>query len=99
MENERRKTLAFVGHDKLIEHLKEEHNILPGDLVLIPAINGRKQKKKTGYGTMVDVVVKQSGEMILLFRQDNKKLLFSIEELERCWLRVSSLIPRVKKGD
>ncbi|MGB3341288.1 MAG: hypothetical protein WBB37_07400 [bacterium] len=87
----------FCSYKELLEKYKQQHRIKIGDDVLIPAVGGRKQKKKADYGQMIDVVVKQSGEHVLLFRQNNKKLLFTIYELEKCWRRYSGEIAMIRK--
>lgn len=77
----------FLNYEGIVNLLKKEHNINLGSSILVPAVNGRKQKKRTDYATIVDVVMKQSGEAVILCVQRNKKLLFTIEELEKCWSR------------
>jgi len=77
----------FLTYEEMIELLKKEYGINLGSNILVPAVNGRKQKKRSDYATMVDAVVKQSGDIVIYCMQGNKKLLFTIEELEKCWSR------------
>lgn len=81
------KQYKFLSYEEVLSLLQKEHGIKIGINILVPAVNGRKQKKRSDYAIMVDVVMKQSGEAVVLCRQNNKKLLFTIEELKRCWLR------------
>jgi len=87
----------LCSYEELRKKYKQQYGINIGDNILIPALGGRKQKKKADYGQMIDVVVKQSGEHVLLFRQNNKKLLFTIYELEKCWRRYSGEVVMVRK--
>lgn len=87
----------LCSYEELIKKYKQQYGIKIGDGILIPAVDGRKQKKKADYGQMIDVVVKQSGEHVLLFRQNNKKLLFTIDELEKCWRRYSGEVSMIRK--
>lgn len=88
--------VKYRSYEELVQEYKEKYGIEIGSFVLIPAVNGRKQKKKVDYGEMIDLVGMQSGQHVIMFRQRNKKLLFTIEELEKCW-RKCSAEPRVRK--
>ena len=87
----------YRSYKELVQEYKLKYGLEIGSFVLIPAVNGRKQKKKVGYGEMIDLVGMQSGQHVIMFRQRNKKLLFTIEELEKCWRKCSGML-RIKKG-
>ena len=88
----------YRSYKELVQEYKEKYGLEIGSFVLIPAVNGRKQKKKVNYGKMIDLVGMQSGQHVIMFRQRNKKLLFTIEELEKCWRKCSGMA-RVKRAE
>jgi len=67
------------------------------DQVLIPAVNGRRQKKRHGYGEVIDKVTKQSGETVFLIYQAKGRFEFTLRQLKEFWTRCSALLPRVSK--
>lgn len=75
----------------------EQFKIKKGQHILVPAVNGRRQKRRADYGEVIDSVKKQSGETVVLVLQGKGKLAFTMTELQRCWDKNSDHLPRVRQ--
>jgi len=74
-----------LDYATLIKKCKEDFDINIGKYIKVPAVNGRKQKKRTGDAVVIGITSKQSGEIIILVRQGNKRLQFTMDELLAFW--------------
>lgn len=88
----------YLDYNQLVKKLKNEFGIEIEKNIIVPAINGRKQKKKTHYAKVIDFSLQQSGEIIVIVKQKNKKLHFTLTELKKCWNKWSSTLPSVPRG-
>lgn len=76
--------------------IAEEFNCIEiGKRILVPMVDGRKQKKRTGYAEVIDMRTKQSGEQIILVRQGRIRMPFTLRELQKFWDRCPKSQPRI----
>lgn len=66
-----------------------------GGTILVPAYNGRRSRKRTGYAKLLNFNIRQSGEAHFLVEQSGRRLEFTQSDLDQCWSRTTKLVPRV----
>lgn len=60
----------------------EQYNFKVGQDILAPAFNGRRSKRKIGMGKILDIVKRQSGEVMILVEQNKRRISFNLNEIQ-----------------